>query len=78
VLVFSTCSIEPEEGEHQMARALHRHSLEILPVAPSEIGGMAEAVLPSGAVRTLPFELPGPTPRLSGLDGFFMMRVAKR
>jgi 16S rRNA (cytosine967-C5)-methyltransferase len=78
VLVFSTCSIEPEEGEHQMARALHRHSLEILPIVPAEIGGMAEAVQPSGAVRTLPFQMPGPTPRLSGLDGFFMMRLRKR
>ena len=29
VLVFSTCSLEPEEGEHQMARALHRHDLEM-------------------------------------------------
>jgi 16S rRNA (cytosine967-C5)-methyltransferase len=78
VLVFSTCSLEPEEGEHQMARALHRHDLEILPVAPAEIGGIAEAVLPSGAVRTLPFQMLGPTPRLSGLDGFFMMRVRRR
>jgi 16S rRNA (cytosine967-C5)-methyltransferase len=77
-LVFSTCSIEPEEGEHQMARALHRHPLDILPVAAEEIGGLAECILPSGAVRTLPFHLAGPTPRLSGLDGFFMMRLRKR
>jgi 16S rRNA (cytosine967-C5)-methyltransferase len=77
-LVFSTCSIEPEEGEHQMARALHRHPLDILPVAAEEIGGLAECILPSGAVRTLPYHLAGPTPRLSGLDGFFMMRLRKR
>ena len=77
-LVFSTCSIEPEEGEQQMARALHRHGLEIVPVAAEEIGGLAECILPSGAVRTLPFHLDGPTPRLSGLDGFFMMRLRKR
>ena len=78
VLVYATCSLEPEEGEHQMARALHRHDLEILPVDPAEIGGIAEAVLPSGAIRTLPFQLAGPTPRLSGLDGFFVMRVRRR
>jgi len=76
VLVFATCSLEPEEGEHQMARALHRHRLQILPISASEIG-IAEAVLPSGALRTLPFQMPGPTPRLSGLDGFFMMRVRR-
>jgi 16S rRNA (cytosine967-C5)-methyltransferase len=77
-LVFSTCSIEPEEGEQQMAQALHRHPLEIAPVTADEIGGIDEALLPSGAVRTLPCQLQGPTPRLSGLDGFFMMRVRKR
>ena len=32
MLVYRTCSLEPEEGEEQMARALHRHDLEILPV----------------------------------------------
>ncbi|MBN9021488.1 MAG: methyltransferase domain-containing protein [Rhizobiales bacterium] len=78
MFVFSTCSIEPEEGEHQMARAIHRHGLEIVPVEAAEIGGPAECVLPSGAVRTLPFHLAGATPRLSGLDGFFMMRLRKR
>jgi 16S rRNA (cytosine967-C5)-methyltransferase len=78
LLVFSTCSIEPEEGEHQMARAVHRHGLEIVPVEAHEIGGLAECILPSGAVRTLPFQLAGPTPRLSGLDGFFMMRLRRR
>lgn len=77
-LVFSTCSLEPEEGEHQLARALHRHDLEIVPVAQAEIGGIDGALLPSGAVRTLPFQMRGPTPRLSGLDGFFMMRVRRR
>ncbi|HET7715602.1 MAG TPA: RsmB/NOP family class I SAM-dependent RNA methyltransferase, partial [Bauldia sp.] len=78
VLVFSTCSLEFEEGEHQMARALHRHALDVVPVEPAEIGGLAEAVLASGAVRTLPFHLGAATLRLSGLDGFFMMRVRKR
>ena len=78
VLVYATCSLEPEEGEHQMARALHRHDLDILPVDPGEIGGLTEAVLPSGAIRTLPFQLPGPAPRLTGLDGFFVMRLRRR
>ena len=77
-LVFSTCSIEPEEGEHQMAQALHRHSLQIVPVSAQEIGGIDGVLLSSGAVRTLPCHLPAATPRLSGLDGFFMMRVRKR
>jgi 16S rRNA (cytosine967-C5)-methyltransferase len=78
-LVFCTCSLEPEEGEEQLARALHRHPLQIAPVAASEIGGLAEAVTPAGAVRTLPSYLPDPAePRLGGLDGFFIARLRKR
>jgi 16S rRNA (cytosine967-C5)-methyltransferase len=78
-LVFCTCSLEPEEGEEQLARALHRHPLQIAPVAASEIGGLAEAVTPVGAVRTLPPYLPDPAePRLGGLDGFFIARLRKR
>ncbi len=77
-LVYCTCSLEPEEGEDQLARAIHRHSLQIMPVEAAEIGGLAEALTPAGAVRTLPSYLPNPEPRLSGLDGFFIARMRKR
>jgi 16S rRNA (cytosine967-C5)-methyltransferase len=77
VLVFSTCSLEPEEGEDQMARALAGHALDVVPVAAGEIGGLAETILSSGAVRTLPSQLRRPTARESGLDGFFAMRVRR-
>ena len=76
-LVYCTCSLEPEEGEDQVARALARHGLERLPVAPAEVGGLVELVAPGGALRTLPCHLRGPTPRLSGLDGFFIARLRK-
>jgi 16S rRNA (cytosine967-C5)-methyltransferase len=77
VLVYCTCSLEPEEGEEQLARAVARHGLKNAPIAPAEIGGLAEAVTPAGAVRTLPSQLPNAEPRLSGLDGFFIMRLVK-
>ncbi len=77
ILVYCTCSLEPEEGEDQVARALARHGLDLLPVTPAEVGGVGELVAPDGALRTLPCHLPGPTPRLSGLDGFFIARLRK-
>lgn len=78
-LVFCTCSLEPEEGEAQVARALHRHPLAIVPVEPSEVGGLVETITPAGAVRTLPSHLPDAAqPRLGGLDGFFIVRLKKR
>jgi 16S rRNA (cytosine967-C5)-methyltransferase len=77
LLVYATCSLEPEEGEAQIARALARHRLARVPVDPSEVGGLAEIVTAAGDIRTLPAHLPDPTPRLGGLDGFFMARLVK-
>ena len=72
-LVYCVCSLEPEEGEAQAEALLARTDLTRMPVRPDEIGGIA-AVTPAGGLRTLPFQLAGPTPRLSGWDGFFAAR----
>jgi len=77
-LVFCTCSLEPEEGEHHLARLESSPLWSVLPISADEIGGLAEAISPAGAVRTLPFHLYDADPRMSGLDGFFMMRLKKR
>ena len=76
-LVYCTCSLEPEEGEAQIRAALGRHDLRLLPIAPAEIGGLGEAITAAGTVRTLPSQLPNANPRLAGLDGFFIARLAK-
>jgi len=74
-LVYSTCSLEPEEGEHQIRRFLganpdfQRRSIE-----PGEIGDCAEFVTADGDLRTLPHLWP----TLGGLDGFFAARLGKR
>lgn len=77
VLVFCTCSLEPEEGEWHLARLAGHDGLRLLPVEPAELGGLAEARTPEGAVRTLPSHFSAAEPRLAGLDGFFIMRLAK-
>jgi 16S rRNA (cytosine967-C5)-methyltransferase len=77
ILIYCTCSLEPEEGETQITRAIAELPLVSLPVSAAEIGGLAEAINPYGNIRTLPFHLPYPTPRLSGLDGFFIARLRK-
>ena len=68
-LIFCTCSLEAEEGEHHLATAA-RHGLVFAPIAADEVPGLADAVTPRGAVRTLPFQA-------FGLDGFFIMRLRK-
>jgi 16S rRNA (cytosine967-C5)-methyltransferase len=76
LVVFSTCSLEPEEGEEQA-----RHALSTLPVAPAPIGADETAGLgtisPEGWVRTLPSDLPADDSRLGGLSGFFIARFRR-
>jgi 16S rRNA (cytosine967-C5)-methyltransferase len=77
-IVYATCSLEPEEGEAHLAPTLARLPVTLMPVQPDELPGLAEAVTPAGTVRILPFHLPMDLPRLSGLDGFFVMRLKRR
>jgi 16S rRNA (cytosine967-C5)-methyltransferase len=77
LLVYCTCSLEPEEGEAQLASALAGGTWGLVPVMPEEVAGMAAIITPQGAVRTLPSHMPHDNPRLAGLDGFFMMRLRK-
>jgi 16S rRNA (cytosine967-C5)-methyltransferase len=77
-IVYSTCSLEPEEGEAQIAALLRRHpEVTRAPITADEIGGLAECVTPLGELRTLPCHLQGATPRQSGLDGFYAARLRK-
>src|SRR6202034_1719159 len=78
-IVYCVCSLEPEEGEAQIAAVLRRSpDVRRLAVAPEEIGGLAECLTLSGDLRTLPCHLWGDDPRRSGLDGFFAARLVKR
>ena len=77
-IVYCTCSLEPEEGEAQIAALLRRHpEVTRIPIAPEEIGGLAECVTPLGDLRTLPCHLQAATPRQSGLDGFYAARLRR-
>ncbi len=83
VLVYCTCSLEPEENEHVIAALLNRNPLlHRRPVAAGEIGGqiavLAELLTSDGDLRTLPSHLPDSDPRQSGLDGFYAARIGKK
>ena len=78
-IVYCTCSLEPEEGEQQIAALLRRNpDLTRLPVRPEEVGGLAELVTAEGDLRALPAHLPDADPRLAGLDGFFAARLVRQ
>ena len=73
VLVYSSCSLEPEEGRAQVDRLLERTpDLHHMPIAASEIGAEAEWIV-AGDVRTLPFLLG----EWGGIDGFYISRLQR-
>jgi len=75
-LVYSTCSLEPEEGEAQVAALLARNdSLRIEPIRLNEPFGDTEWSRSSGVLRTFPFQLKLDSPEWSGMDGFFAARL---
>lgn len=77
-LVYCTCSLEPEEGEQQIASLLRRDGrLQRIPLAPAEVDGHSEFLNAAGELRTLPCHLPDPDLRKSGLDGFFAARLRR-
>ena len=67
--VFATCSLQPEEGEAQVAAALAAGLLPD-PIRPEELAGLPEAVTAAGHLRTRP-DL---WAERGGMDGFFAAR----
>ncbi len=77
-LVYCTCSLEPEEGEHPIAALLASDSaMRRAPIAAGEVAGLKEILTAEGDLRALPCHLPNQDPRLGGLDGFYAARLVK-
>lgn len=75
VLVYATCSLQPEEGERQVEAALARHEeLAREPVTAEEVGGLTQAVTRQGDLRTLPCFWG----ERGGMDGFFAARLRRK
>lgn len=78
MLVYCTCSLEPEEGEQAIASLLASEgALKRVPIEPSDVAGLSELITPDGDLRTLPCHLPHDDPKLGGLDGFYAARLVK-
>jgi 16S rRNA (cytosine967-C5)-methyltransferase len=78
LLVYATCSLEPEEGEQQIEAFLARHpEFGRLPIESSELEGFSKFLLPAGDMRSLPFHVSGADSRLNGCDGFYSARLRR-
>lgn len=72
-LVYSVCSLEPEEGEAQVQGFLDAHpEFALAPMSPGEAGAPLASLASQGWLRILPHHAEG------GLDGFFIARFRKR
>jgi 16S rRNA (cytosine967-C5)-methyltransferase len=79
LVVFCTCSLEPEEGARQIGALLRANrSLKRRPILAKEFGGQSDWITPEGDLRTLPFHLPRDEPGLSGMDGFYAARLVRK
>jgi 16S rRNA (cytosine967-C5)-methyltransferase len=78
LLVYCTCSLEPEEGIDVIRDLLEREPrLRRRPITAAEVGGLAELISPDGDLRTLPCQLADSDPRMGGLDGFYSARLER-
>lgn len=68
-LIYCVCSLEPEEGEGQVAPfLLRRPEMCLEPVDAAALGLPAAAITPTGTLRLLP---------TMGLDGFFIAKFRR-
>jgi 16S rRNA (cytosine967-C5)-methyltransferase len=78
VLVYCTCSLEPEEGVEVIRDLLaHNPNLRRQPISAGEVHGRSEWLTAEGDLRTLPCHLPDPDSRMGGLDGFYAARLQR-
>ena len=74
LLVYTVCSLQPEEGPAQVEKFLSSDGrFERVAITSEEIGGLADALTPSGDLRTLPCHWAP----LGGMDGFFAARLRR-
>jgi 16S rRNA (cytosine967-C5)-methyltransferase len=78
ILVYCTCSLEPEEGTDIVADLLAREqSVRRVPIAAAEVFGETDFINANGDLRTLPCHLTAADSRFAGGDGFYAARLEK-
>ena len=74
VLVYCTCSLQPEEGEERIDALLASGApVRRFPIKAAEIGGETDWITSDGDLRCLPCHFP----EKGGMDGFFAARLIK-
>jgi 16S rRNA (cytosine967-C5)-methyltransferase len=72
-LIYSVCSLQPEEGAPRVAAALAGGGLRFEAFTPAELSDLPEALTEQGFFRTLP----SMWAECGGMDGFFAARLIR-
>ena len=83
IVLYATCSLEPEEGEEVVSAIIHHRLAEIRPFTAAELGPFASSLTAQGWARILPdclaeseLNTAEAAPVLAqGNDGFFIARL---
>lgn len=75
LIVYCTCSLQPEEGERQIDKLLEDDPrIERAAIDPADVGGLTQLINDRGELRTHP----GMLRDLGGIDGFFAAKLRRR
>jgi 16S rRNA (cytosine967-C5)-methyltransferase len=74
LIVYCSCSLQPQEGPGQAAALLAADAPVVrVPVTPEEVGGGVKLITKAGELRTLPSHLGD----RGGMDGFYAVRFKR-
>jgi len=73
-LVYAVCSLQPEEGEHQMTRLLGELSdFRLNPTLTTTVSKLPDGIVSDGCLRSMPYHLGVQ----GGMEGFFAARLER-
>lgn len=80
LIVFSNCSLEPEEGEEMIVQyaADHQDKVELEAIDPALCPGFESVITDDGFIRTTPDFSLNEDEQLQGADGFFAAKLRKK
>lgn len=79
LIVFSNCSLEPDEGEDMLEQFIadYGDKVSLIPVDPANCQGFETAITDKGTIRTTPDFCINSDDTLQGVDGFFAAIIRK-
>ena len=77
-IIFSNCSLAPQEGEELIEKILQTYeNIRLSPLSGEEFPKFKDFLTKDGYLRTHPASFSHANPLFAGMDGFFAARLIK-